>query len=152
MATENTTFRKAQSNRRGNRLERLFTQTHVSLYRMTGGKLGGGAHMLILTTIGRKSGQERSTPLFNFRDGENYVIIASNGGARAHPTWWLNLQANPQAKIQLGPRVINVTAKTADAEERKRLWAIIDANYKNFVAYQKRTQREIPVVILSPNA
>jgi deazaflavin-dependent oxidoreductase (nitroreductase family) len=132
----------------GKSLQRLFMKGHVSLYRLTGGKVGGGKHFLILTTIGRKSGVERDTPLFFFRDGDHFIIIASTGGAPKHPIWWLNLQNNPQAKIQVGPRVIPVTARQADGEERTRLWSIIAENYKNFVQYQKHTTREIPVVIL----
>ncbi len=141
-----------KSNSIGQRLQRLFTQAHVSVYRSTGGKIGGGEHLLILTTTGRKSGVARSTPLFFFRDADRYIIIASNGGAPKHPTWWGNLQSNSQAKIQVGSQVISVTAQQADPEERKRLWAIIAENYKNFVDYQKRAPREIPVVILTPNA
>ena len=131
-------------------LQRLFMKGHVSLYRLTGGKVGGGEHLLILTTTGRKSGVERDTPLFFFSDAGHYIIIASNGGAVKHPVWWLNLQSNPQAKIQVGPRVIPVTAQQADAEESKRLWAIIAEKYKNFVEYQKRAPREIPIVVLTP--
>ncbi len=131
-------------------LQRLFMKGHVSLYRLTGGKVGGGEHLLILTTTGRKSGVERDTPLFFFTDEDRYIIIASNGGAPKHPVWWLNLQSNPQAKIQVDSRVISVTAQQADAEERKRLWAIIAEKYKNFVEYQKRADREIPIVVLTP--
>ncbi len=129
---------------------RLFMKGHVSLYRLTNGKIGGGEHHLILTTTGRKSGVERDTPLFFFTDADRYIIIASNGGAPKHPVWWLNLQSNPEAKIQVNARVIPVTAQEADAEERKRLWAIISEKYKNFVGYQKRAPREIPVVVLTP--
>ncbi len=129
---------------------RLFMKGHVSLYRLTSGKVGGGEHHLILTTTGRKSGVERDTPLFFFTDADRYIIIASNGGAPKHPVWWLNLQSNPQAKIQINSRVIPVTAQQADAEERKRLWAIIAEKYKNFVGYQKRAEREIPIVVLTP--
>lgn len=129
---------------------RLFMKGHVSLYRLTGGKVGGGEHHLILTTTGRKSGVERDTPLFFFTDADRYIVIASNGGAPKHPVWWLNLQSNPQAKIQVNPQVIPVTAQLADGEERKRLWAIISEKYKNFVAYQNRATREIPIVVLTP--
>lgn len=152
MTTETQSKQSTQAGGIGKALQRLFMKGHVSLYRSTGGKLGGGKSMLILTTTGRKSGVERDTPLFFFPDGEHFIIIASAGGAPKHPTWWLNLKSNPQAKIQIGPRVIPVTAKQADAEESKRLWAIIAENYKNFVAYQKRTTREIPIVILIPEA
>jgi len=129
---------------------RLFMKGHVSLYRLTSGKIGGGEHHLILTTTGRKSGVERDTPLFFFADADRYIIIASNGGAPKHPVWWLNLQSNPEAKIQVNSRIIPITAQQADAEERKRLWAIISEKYKNFVTYQKRAPREIPIVVLTP--
>jgi deazaflavin-dependent oxidoreductase (nitroreductase family) len=131
-------------------LMRVFMKGQVSLYRMTGGKVGGGKSLLILTTTGRKSGVERDTPLFFFADGDHYIIIASAGGAPKHPTWWLNLKSNPKAKIQIGPKVIPITAREAEGEERKRLWGIIAENYKNFVDYQQRTIREIPVIILEP--
>src|ERR1700693_3656308 len=80
-------------------LARVIMKGHVSLYRLTGGKVGGGESHLILTTTGRKSGVERDTPLFFFADGDHYIIIGSMGGAPKHPTWWLNLKSNPQAKI-----------------------------------------------------
>jgi len=152
MSTSSQTAPKQQSGGVGRSLQRLFMKGHVSLYRLTGGKVGGGAHLLILTTKGRKSGVERDTPLFFFRDGANFIIIASAGGAAKHPTWWLNLQSNPAAKIQAGASVISVTASEAVGEERQRLWAIIAENYKQFVGYQKRTTREIPVVVLAPQA
>ncbi|GAC1349838.1 MAG: nitroreductase family deazaflavin-dependent oxidoreductase [Ktedonobacteraceae bacterium] len=150
MSTTSQPTQKNQVTGVGKSLQRLFMKGHVSLYRLTGGKVGGGEHLLILTTVGRKSGLERDTPLFFFRDGDRFIIIASAGGAPKHPIWWLNLQGNPQAKVQVGPRVIPVTARRADGEERTRLWSIIAENYKNFVGYQKHTTREIPVVILTP--
>jgi deazaflavin-dependent oxidoreductase (nitroreductase family) len=152
MTTETQTKQSTQVGAIGKTLQRLFMKGHVSLYRSTGGKLGGGKSLLILTTTGRKSGVERDTPLFFFPDEGHFVIIASNGGAPKHPTWWLNLQSNPHAKIQIRSRVIPVTARQADTEESQRLWAIISENYKNFVEYQKRTTRAIPIVILTPDA
>jgi deazaflavin-dependent oxidoreductase (nitroreductase family) len=150
MSTTSQAARKNQAAGVGKSLQRLFMKGHVSLYRLTGGKVGGGEHLLILTTTGRKSGVERDTPLFFFHDGDQFIIIASAGGAPKHPTWWLNLKSNPQAKIQTGSQVISVTAKEAEGEERARLWAIIADNYKNFVQYQTRTSRELPVIILTP--
>lgn len=152
MSTQSQATPKYQSGGIGKRLIRLFMQGHVALYRRTGGKIGGGEHQLILTTTGRKSGVKRDTPLFFFRDNENFIIIASAGGAAKHPTWWLNLQSNPQASIQVGARIVPVTASLAQGEERQRLWSIIAENYKNFVAYQKRTTRELPVIILTPRS
>ncbi len=150
MSTTSQVARKNQVAGIGKSLQRLFMKGHVSLYRLTGGKVGGGEHLLILTTTGRKSGVERDSPLFFFHDGDQFIIIASAGGAPKHPTWWLNLKSNPQAKIQTGSQVISVAAKEAEGEERARLWAIIADNYKNFVQYQTRTSRELPVIILTP--
>lgn len=135
-------------------LQRFFMNGHVSLYRLTGGAIGGGVpgkSFLILTTTGRKSGKERDTPLFYFLDEGNFIVIASNGGAQKHPTWWLNLQANPKGRIQVRKRTISVTARQASGEERKRLWSIISTKYQNFVGYQKKTAREIPIVVLTPD-
>jgi F420H(2)-dependent quinone reductase len=142
--------KQCQTSSIGKALQRLYMKGHVSLYRLTSGSLGSKS-FLILTTIGRKSGQERDTPLFHFRDGDHYIVIASNAGAVKHPIWWLNLQANPRAKIQLGKQIIPVTAQQAVGDERKRLWSIIEEKYKNFVEFQKRTEREIPVIILTPD-
>lgn len=152
MSIDHQTKQSKQAGKVGQSLQRFFMKGHVSLYRLTNGKVGSGKSFLILTTIGRKSGIERDTPLFFFPDEGNFIIIASNGGAPKHPTWWLNLQSNPKAKIQIRSRVIAVTARQADAEESQRLWAIIAEKYKNFVEYQKRTTREIPIVILTPEA
>ncbi len=152
MSTEPQTKKSSQTGGIGRRLQHFFTQGHVSLYRLTGGKVGAGKSFLILTTTGRKSGLERDTPLFFFPDEGNFIIIASNGGAPKHPTWWLNLQSNPHAKVQIRSRVIPVTARKANEEESKRLWAIIGEKYKNFVEYQQRTSREIPIVILTSEA
>lgn len=152
MSAQNQAASKYQTGGIGKRLQRLFMKGHVAVYRRTGGKVGGGEHLLILTTIGRKSGVERDTPLFFFRDGEQFIIIASAGGAAKDPTWWLNLRSNPQARIQVGARVVPVSARQAEGEERQRLWATIAENYKQFVGYQKRTTREIPVIMLTPEA
>jgi len=155
MSIDHQTTQPRQAGAVGRAMQRFFMQGHVSLYRLTGGAVGSGIanrSFLILTTRGRKSGIERDTPLFYFPDGDRFIVIASNGGAPRHPTWWLNLQANPQAKVQVKQKVIPVTAKQADQEEHKRLWSIIEARYQNFVGYQKRTTREIPIVIFTPNA
>ncbi len=150
MSTTSQAARKNQAAGIVRSLVRLFMKAHVSLFRLTGGKVGGGEHMLILSTTGRKSGVERDTPLFFFRDGDQFVIIASAGGSPKHPTWYLNLKSNPRAKVQIGAQVIPVTAKEAEGEERVRLWAIIGENYQHFVRYQERANREIPVMVLTP--
>ncbi|GCE15948.1 nitroreductase family deazaflavin-dependent oxidoreductase [Tengunoibacter tsumagoiensis] len=150
MSIQDSNTHKKSSGSLLKNLARFGMKAHVSLYRRTNGKIGGGPHLLILTTTGRKSGVERDTPLFYFNDGETFIIIASAGGSAKHPTWWLNLKSNPQAKIQVGANILSVTAREAEGDHRARLWSIIEQNYKQFVGYQKRTNRTIPVIVLSP--
>ena len=140
---------------KGMALQRFVTNTHIALYRRTNGTIGGRMgriSLLLLMTIGRKSGQERTTPLQYTEDGNDYILIASNGGAPQNPQWFRNLVENPQAKIQVGSRVIDVTTRKADPEERSRIWPIVTGQFPNFADYQKKTTREIPVVILTPKA
>lgn len=128
---------------------------HVVLFRASGGRVGGRFRkigpVLLLTTTGRKSGKQRTTPLLYAKDGEQYVIIASVGGAPRHPAWYLNLVHNPDATIQIGTRRIAVNAKTATPEERTRLWAVVTEMYPGYDRYQAKTTREIPVVVLTPS-
>jgi deazaflavin-dependent oxidoreductase (nitroreductase family) len=132
------------------------SRVHVALYRASGGRLGGrfrgNAPVLLLTTTGRKSGKRRTTPLLSVEDGGRFVTIASAGGAPRHPAWYLNLLADPAATIQLGRRTIAVRARTASPDERARLWALATELYPPYDAYQAKTSREIPVVILTPAA
>ena len=138
------------------RILTLFSRLHAALYRLSGGRLGGhfakGAPVLLLTTTGRTSGKRRTTPLLYVEDAGRYIIIASVGGAPKHPAWYLNLQADPAASIQIGKRTIAVTASTAPAEERARLWLLATTMYAGYDGYQAKTEREIPVVILAPAA
>jgi F420H(2)-dependent quinone reductase len=133
--------------------QRAFMKVHTALYRLTGGRIGGKiSHrsFLLLTTIGRKSGQERVTPIFYMPEAGSFILIASNWGAPNNPQWWLNLQAHPSTKIQVGKKTIAVTATSTDAEERARLWSLVTSRYPDFADYQRRITREIPVVILTP--
>ena len=116
-----------------------------------GGRVSG-APVLLLTTTGRKSGKRRTTPLLYLRDGETIVIVASNGGRDVHPAWWLNLQTNPEADVQLGKARSPLIASNAAAEERARLWPLLVEMYPGYGDYQKRTKRQIPVVILRRGA
>ncbi|HLZ58490.1 MAG TPA: nitroreductase family deazaflavin-dependent oxidoreductase [Ktedonosporobacter sp.] len=144
---------RRRSGESGRMLQRVFMRIHSGLYRLTGGVIGGRAgsrSFLLLTTTGRKSGQQRVTPIFYLPDGDNFVLIASNWGAPTHSIWWLNLQAHPQAWVQVGRKILPVIARQADPAERARLWSLVTAKYANFAAYQQRTTREIPVVILTP--
>lgn len=106
--------------------------------------------VLLLTTTGRRTGKARTTPLTFFRDGGNLVVIASNGGADRAPDWSLNLQRDPRAVVQIGTDQLNVEARTASPEERARLWVGIIAAYPGYAAYQRKTTRRIPVLILTP--
>jgi deazaflavin-dependent oxidoreductase (nitroreductase family) len=110
-----------------------------------------GSPVLLLTTTGRKSGKERTVPLLYLGDGENMVVVASNGGTPKHPAWWLNLEANPEATVEIGSRKLWVRVEKASPEEKKRLWPRLVAMYGGYETYRRRTDREIPVVLLSPS-
>ena len=103
---------------------------------------------LLLTTTGRRSGQPITMPLIYGKVGDKYVIVASKGGAPAHPGWYLNLAAQPTVEVQVHADRFRATARTATGEERARLWQTMAAIYPPYNAYQAKTQREIPVVVL----
>ena len=129
----------------------LFGQEHVRVYRETGGERGyhwRGAPILLLTTVGRTSGQERTTPLIFRSDGERWILVASRGGAPDHPSWYKNLRANPDAEIEVRAEKISVRAHDAEGDERKRLWRLMTEKWPAYDDYQRRTERQIPVVIL----
>jgi deazaflavin-dependent oxidoreductase (nitroreductase family) len=128
----------------------LFGQEHVRRYRETDGEHGyhwKGTTILLLSTTGRVSGQERTTPLIHRTDDGHWVVVASKGGAPDHPSWFKNLQANPQATIQVKGEVIPVRASVAEGEERERLWRLMTEDWPAYDDYQRRTDREIPVVV-----
>ena len=128
---------------------------HEFWYRLTGGVLGAsmmGRPILLLTTTGRKTGVQRTTPLMYLEDEENLIVIASNGGNPRHPNWWLNLQKNLQAEVQLRNEKRRVRAEEATGEQRERLWRAVVEMYSGYEGYQKSTERQIPVVILRPEA
>ncbi|MFC4908463.1 nitroreductase family deazaflavin-dependent oxidoreductase [Actinomadura gamaensis] len=129
----------------------LFGKDHVKRYQETDGAEGhewNGTVTLLLTTVGRKSGQERTTPLIYQQDGDDYVVVASKGGADEHPLWYLNLQANPEVKVQVKGDRFKARARTATADERPRLWQKMAAVWPDYDNYKTKTDREIPVVIL----
>ena len=139
----------------GRTMMRMISGTHEFWYRLSGGMIGGsiwGRPILLLTTTGRKSGRKRTTPLVYMPDGDNMVIIASNGGAPQHPEWWLNLRDEPKAEVQVGRDVKAVVAEKAAGEERVRLWREVVEMYRGYDEYQRSTKREIPVVVLRPEA
>lgn len=129
----------------------LFGQEHVKKYRETNGAEGHewqGATVLILTTTGRRSGEPRSTPLIYGRDGEDYVVVASKGGDEDHPSWYLNLVADPRVEVQVLADRFAARARTATPEEKPRLWQAAVDRWPAYADYQRKTSREIPVVIL----
>ena len=130
-----------------------FGKVHGAVYRLSQGRLGarmGGQDMLILTTTGRKSGEQRDVVLPYLVDGERLLVVGSNSGADFHPAWWLNLQRNPDAVIQIRNERKHVTASRADPAERARLWPLLKQRNPFYSRYERRTKREIPVVILRP--
>jgi len=140
------------------RLRRLLVvlvwRLHRWIYRRSGGRLGGrlvGMPVLLLTTVGRRTGRRHETALTYLREAERLVVIASNGGAPRHPEWFRNLQVHPQAEVLIGGRRMTVQAREATGPERERLWARLVQAYRGYAAYQVRTSRRIPVVILSPD-
>jgi deazaflavin-dependent oxidoreductase (nitroreductase family) len=131
---------------------RVMSALHTALYRMTGGRRGRTmmkVPVLLLTTRGRKSGRERTTPLMFTRDGDNLVLIASVGGAPRNPGWYWNLQGQ-DAVVQIGSERRRVRARDARGDERERLWAKMVALYPSYAEYQQKTSRQIPVVVLEP--
>ena len=127
---------------------------HVSLYRLTNGRFGGrfvgGTAILLLTTTGRRSGKARTRPLAYVRDGERYVVCASNGGSPRHPAWYLNLRQSGRAQLQVRAERLAVNAATADPTERARLFPRFVQMYKGYADYERKTDRPIPLVLLTP--
>jgi deazaflavin-dependent oxidoreductase (nitroreductase family) len=132
--------------------ENLYGEEHVRRYRETGGEVGhdwkGGSKILLLTTKGRKSGEPRTTPLIYENAGDAYVIVASKGGAPEHPGWYANLAKTPEVELQVRDEVFPAHARVADGEERERLWKLAAQQWPAYDDYAKKTDREIPVVVL----
>jgi deazaflavin-dependent oxidoreductase (nitroreductase family) len=131
-----------------------FIRLQIFMYRRSGGKSFGrlrGMPILLLTTIGRKSGKQRVTPVMYIRDGNNYVVTASNSGEDKHPGWFVNLRTNPQITIEVDGITKSVMARQSSPQEKERLWAQLVEQAPFFDGYQKKTRREIPMVILEPS-
>lgn len=132
---------------------RLFGRLNVPLYRLSGGRLFGKVHnapVLLLTTIGRRSGEPRTAPLVYLEDGERLVIIGSNAGNEKTPAWALNLRANPDAEVEIRGERQAVRARVAEGEEREDLWRRSNVQYAGFDDYAQRTDRTIAVFVLEP--
>jgi deazaflavin-dependent oxidoreductase (nitroreductase family) len=128
-------------------------KAHATIYERSGGRIGtsvAGLATLLLSVTGRKSGQTRSTPLAYFRDGNDYVVVGSDGAAKHDPQWWKNLQVDPNGAIRTGRNKFQVKATLATGAERERLWEIGTKFNPMWATYQTRTERELPVVVLTP--
>ncbi len=135
---------------------------HTALYRWTGGLIGStwrvgsafpwGIPVLLVTTIGRKSGLPTTLPLLFIEDGDNIIVVASRGGLPTEPLWYKNLAANPECELQIRRRRLKARARTASPEEREALWPKLVAHYPDFASYATWTERIIPVVVLEPVA
>ena len=132
-------------------LLRLFLSVHVFLYRLTGGRIGGnlaGNPILLLHTTGRKSGRSYLSPLTYYVDDGRYVIMASNWGQERHPGWYYNLIDRPKTTIQVMGELKVVLAEEVTGEERKRLWRDVTANHPQYVGYQEKMSRQMPLMAL----
>ena len=132
----------------------MMSKANTWIYRASGGKLGakfvGGAPVFLLITKGRKSGEPRTAPLIYLQDGDDYVLVASKGGMSHHPAWYLNLEANPECEVEIGRARSPMRARRVSDEEKATLWPRLLAIYPDYDDYQARTERNIPVVRLSP--
>ena len=151
--TGRTTPPSRALSRRMKALMRLVVGTHVLVYRATGGRVWGRigpVPVLLLTTIGRKSGKRLTIPLNYYADGTRYVVVGAMGGAPKSPGWVFNLQANPQALVQVGPRRQEMRATVVQGDERDRLWSLLRTQFPPFDEMQQRTSRPFPIVVLVP--
>ena len=131
----------------------LVGDEHVRRYRETEGEVGylwNGVPTLLLTTTGRRTGEPHTSALIFARHGDDYLVVASMGGAPRHPQWYLNLAAHPEAEIQVQTRRLPVVARTVSDAEKPALWQVMSGIWPNYDVYQSRTERDIPVVILTP--
>ncbi len=133
----------------------LFNSIQIWLYRATRGRLGGsmmGFNVLLLHTVGRKSGKERVTPLGYFRQDGGYLLAASNAGRPKHPAWYLNLMNSPRTKVEIMGQTIPVTAETLSGEARAQGWQQVISSAPQYARYEKMTTRQLPVIFLKPDA
>lgn len=136
-----------------NPMVELFWKVHPTLYRWTGGRIGGrllGLPVLLLTSRGRKSGELRTTALTYLPRDDAFVVIASCLGEEKHPAWWLNLEAEPAASVTVGRAAYAVRARQAEGDERESIWDEIVRHTPDYEVYRERTGRRIPVVVLEP--
>jgi deazaflavin-dependent oxidoreductase (nitroreductase family) len=128
-----------------------FNSKIIEEFRTNGGRVGGqfeGSPLLLLHTVGAKSGQQRVNPMMYRQSGDSYAVFASKAGAPTNPDWYHNLVANPSVQAEIGTRTLALVARVADGEERERIWSAHKADYPGFADYEEKTSRRIPVVIL----
>jgi len=129
----------------------LYGQEHVRRYRETDGEVGhewNGTSILLLTTTGRRSGEERTNALIYGRHGDDYLVVASKGGSDRPPSWFVNLRAQPEVEVQVKGDRFRAHARTATPEEKPEMWAEMASHWPAYDEYQRKTTREIPVVVL----
>jgi len=131
---------------------KLMFKSHAAIYELSGGRIGAWAGLptLLLSVTGRKSGKTYSTPLVYFQDAKSYVVVGSDGAAKRDPQWWRNLQVNPRGVVRVGREKLTVQATLATGAERERLWEVGKTVNPMWSKYQRRTERELPVVVLTP--
>ena len=136
---------------RARALKAMF-KAHAAIYELSDGRIGAWAGLptLLLSVTGRKSGKTYSTPLVYFRDADSYVVVGSDGAARRDPQWWKNLQVNPIGVVRAGRKKLEVKATLATGPARERLWETGMTVNPMWAKYQVRTERELPVVVLTP--
>jgi F420H(2)-dependent quinone reductase len=132
---------------------KLLMASNTWIYRLTGGALGSrmsGQSVLLLHSVGRKSGKVYITPVNFYRDGEAYILVASNWGKESHPAWFFNLKHQPDTTIQVRRQVLTVRASEASGPDYERLWQMVTSQNPFYTRYQSQTARKIPIVILAP--
>jgi F420H(2)-dependent quinone reductase len=145
---------KALNSKSTGTIIKWMSRANTWIFKKTNGKLGDkflhGAPVGILTTIGRKSGEPRESPLLFLQEGRRIVIVASQGGRDTHPMWYLNLVANPKVTFQTKTETLALTAREATDAERDEYWPKLDAMYKDFETYRSYTDRKIPIILCDP--
>ena len=134
---------------------KIFMMTNAWLYRATGGRLGsqlGRQTVLLLHTVGRKSGKAFLTPLTYYRDGDSYLLVATNWGKEEFPNWYLNLKRQSTTRIQVKGETLEVSIRQAEGEEYRRLWDAVNVRNPQTQRYQDAIERRIPIVVLTPTA
>jgi F420H(2)-dependent quinone reductase len=134
---------------------KLFTTLNVYIYKASNGRLGnrmGKQSVLLLYTTGHKTAKPYTTTLSFYREGDNYLVVASNWGKETQPGWFHNLMHQPHTMIQVGAMKISVQARSADGEEYERLWKLVTAKNDQYIKYQSTIKRRIPIVVLTPNS